>query len=435
MSSYKKIAILVLGCPKNEVDAEVLTGELIKNNFSVTNNIAEADIIIIFTCAFIKDAAQESIDTILEYAQKNKVIVIGCLTSRFGRETLQKLLPEVTEFFDTYNYLKVISFLKSNNFEYRFKQFIYSSENKRTLFNKNFAYVKISEGCNNRCSFCTIPAIKGNLFSRTMDDIENEVKKLVDNGIYEIILISQNSGDYGKDLKNGSNLTKLIEKLLNLNNLKWLRILYLYPDKITDELLHLTEHEKFCNYLDIPIQHIDNDILKSMNRKITEKKLREKIYHIKTKFPHIFLRTSLIVGFPGETENQFLKLLNFIKEYEFYNLGCFVYSKEENTKAFNMENHIEKTIKTDRYKKIMETQKKIVKNINKTLIGKELTVNLSGYSEETELLLQGRTEFQSPDIDGITLINKGNINSPGFYKVKITNFADYDLIGEIVKSL
>ena len=432
MFSYKKFAIVVLGCPKNEVDAEVLTGELIKNKFLITDNVEDADVVIIFTCAFIKEAAQESINTILEYAQNKNVIVSGCLTNRFDRKTLKKLLPEVTEFFDTYNYLQIIPYLKSYIFEEKYKNFIYSSNNKRTLFNKNFAYVKISEGCNNRCSFCTIPAIKGNLFSRTINDIENEIKKLVDNGIYEIILISQNSGDYGKDLKDGSNLIKLVEKLLNINDLKWLRLLYLYPDNVTNELLNLSYHEKFCNYIDIPIQHIDNEILKSMNRKISEKKLREKIYNIKTNFPHIFLRTSLIVGFPGETENQFLKLLNFIKEYEFYNLGCFVYSREENTKAYSMEKHLKENIKRNRYKKIMEKQKKIVKKINTALLGKELKVNVSGFSEETELLLQGRTEFQSPDIDGITLINKGNINSPGFYKVKVTDFADYDLIGEIV---
>ncbi len=431
----EKIAIVVLGCPKNEVDAEVLTGELSAKGFLITSNIENADYIVIFTCSFIKDAVEEAVDTILELSLLNKkIIVTGCLVSRYGIDKLQKLLPEVVKFFGTYNYMDIINFLLNNQYKpSHTERFIYSRKNFRIL-NSSFAYVKISEGCSNRCSFCTIPSIKGNLFSRKSDDIIDEVKYLTDEkGINEIILISQNSGDYGKDLNKTENLNNLLKKLLNIKTLKWLRVLYTYPDFINDEFLELTTHEKFCNYLEIPIQHIDNEILKKMNRKSSEKDIRRILDKIKTSFPEIFLRTSLIVGFPGETESKFKKLSEFIKEYKFYNLGCFIYSPEEGTKAAKMKPQINEKTKSERFKEIMLLQKKIVKDINVSLLHKNFKALITGYSEESELLLQGRTEFQLPDIDGKTFITKGFIEKQGIYEIKITDFKDYDLIGEIIE--
>jgi ribosomal protein S12 methylthiotransferase len=428
----EKISIIVLGCPKNEVDAEVLAGELNSSEFIIENNIENSEIVIILTCAFIEDAVEEAIDTILEITSiKNRVIVVGCLVSRYGADRLKEQLPEVEIFFDTYNYLNVVDYLKYNKIYKNYNRFIYSHNNQRVL-SSTFSYVKIAEGCRRSCSFCTIPQIKGGLFSRQINDIIDEIKKIVESGIYEIILISQNSGDYGKDLKNSSNLTALIEQALKINDLKWLRVLYIYPDDINEYFLELTRHEKFCKYLDIPIQHIDNDILKSMNRKTDENNIKRILDNIKTNYPEIFLRTSLIVGYPGETDEKFNKLLNFIKQYQFYNLGCFKYFREEGTTAAALPGQVANKIKNIRYKKIMQTQKKVVKNINKTLTGKIFQVNISGFSTESELLLEGRTEFQSPDIDGITFINEGIIDEAGFYKVKITDFADYDLIGKIV---
>ena len=428
----EKISIIVLGCPKNEVDAEVLAGELNSSEFIIENNIENSEIVIIFTCAFIEDAVEEAIDTILEITSiKNRVIVVGCLVSRYGADRLKEQLPEVEIFFDTYNYLNVVDYLKYNKIYKNYNRYIYSHNNQRVL-SSTFSYVKIAEGCRRSCSFCTIPQIKGGLFSRQINDIIDEIKKIVESGIYEIILISQNSGDYGKDLKNSSNLTALIEQALKINDLKWLRVLYIYPDDINEYFLELTRHEKFCKYLDIPIQHIDNDILKSMNRKTDENNIKRILDNIKTNYPEIFLRTSLIVGYPGETDEKFNKLLNFIKQYQFYNLGCFKYFREEGTTAAALPGQVANKIKNIRYKKIMQTQKKVVKNINKTLTGKIFQVNISGFSTESELLLEGRTEFQSPDIDGITFINEGIIDEAGFYKVKITDFADYDLIGKIV---
>jgi len=428
----EKISIIVLGCPKNEVDAEVLAGELNSSEFIIENNIENSEIVIILTCAFIEDAVEEAIDTILEITSiKNRVIVVGCLVSRYGADRLKEQLPEVEIFFDTYNYLNVVDYLKYNKIYKNYNRYIYSHNNQRVL-SSTFSYVKIAEGCRRSCSFCTIPQIKGGLFSRQINDIIDEIKKIVESGIYEIILISQNSGDYGKDLKNSSNLTALIEQALKINDLKWLRVLYIYPDDINEYFLELTRHEKFCKYLDIPIQHIDNDILKSMNRKTDENNIKRILDNIKTNYPEIFLRTSLIVGYPGETDEKFNKLLNFIKQYQFYNLGCFKYFREEGTTAAALPGQVANKIKNIRYKKIMQTQKKVVKNINKTLTGKIFQVNISGFSTESELLLEGRTEFQSPDIDGITFINEGIIDEAGFYKVKITDFADYDLIGKIV---
>ncbi len=427
----EKIAIVVLGCPKNEVDAEVLAGEFAKEGFILENSVESADIAIIFTCAFIEDAVSEAIDTILAISKiKFRVIVAGCLVSRYGREKLKELLPEVEEFFDTYNYLSIIDYLKNKQFNSK-KRFIYSSKNQR-IFSSSYCYVKISEGCMRGCSFCTIPFIKGKLFSRQISDIVTEIEKITDNGIYEIILVSQNSGDYGRDLDDKSNLKKLLKKILKISNLKWLRLLYIYPNDIDEELLELTKHEKFCNYLDIPIQHIDNDILKSMNRIRNETEIKKTLENIKTNYSDIFLRTSVIVGYPGENEEKFNKLLKFLQEFRFYNLGCFKYSKEENTLAARLGEQVPDEVKEERYNLIMDSQKKIVKEINNSLIGKTFEVNISGYYSESQLLLEGRTMFQSPDIDGITLINEGIIESSGFYHVKITDYADYDLIGKIV---
>ncbi len=424
------VSIITLGCPKNEVDSEVLAYQLYKNNFKLTNKLEETDIIIINTCAFIQDAVKEAIDVILNIAQLNKrIIVAGCLVSRYGTNTLKKLLPEVEVFFDTYNFMNIINYLKNENIQI-LKKFIYNSQYLRDTSSIS-KYVKISEGCSNGCSFCTIPFIKGKQFSRPLNDIIKEVEFLTDNGVKEIILVSQNTGTYGKDLKDGTSLEKLIEKLLNIKNLKWLKLLYIYPETITDHLLQLTHHEKFCSYLDIPIQHIDDQILKLMRRKSTEKTIRDLFYKIKKDYPHIYLRTSVIVGFPQENDNAFKKLLDFIKEIEFYNLGCFKFSKEEGTIAEKLKGDIPKKVKTLRYKKIMSIQKKIVKKLNKNFLNKSINVIIDGYSEESSFILKGRTEFQAPDIDGIVYITKGFIEKPDIYPVKIQDFKDYDFIGEL----
>ncbi len=430
----KRVSIVVLGCPKNEVDAEVFAGELVKSGFEVIADYESSDSVIIFTCGFLKKAVEESIETILEISfLKKRIIVTGCLVSRYGIKKLEELLPEVEKFFGTYNYLDIVTYLEKGSVpSVSMPKFIYSHKNER-ITNSQFAYVKISEGCSNNCAFCVIPAIKGRLISREKDDIVQEVKILTEEkGIKEIILISQNSGDYGKDLEESTNLHELMKAILNIDALEWLRVLYVYPDYINDEFLELFSHEKLCNYMEMPLQHIDNEILRLMRRKSNEKKIRMLLDKIKSDYPQIFLRTSLIVGFPGETEKKFKKLVDFIKEYEFYNLGTFIYSKEEGTKAEKMPFHVDNETKRKRYDIIMKEQSKIMTKINSSLTGKIYRTFISGFSEETELLLNGRTEFQSPEIDGTTYITEGFIDAPGFYNVEITDFKDYDLIGKIV---
>ncbi len=425
-----KVSIITLGCPKNEVDSEILASLLKEKNFEITLNIDDSEIVIINTCAFIKEAVQEAIDVILNVAQtKKRIIVAGCLVSRYGKEKLKELLPEVEKFFDTYNYINILNYL-SNKPQKEYKKFIYNSKLKR--FTDSISkYVKISEGCSNACSYCTIPKIKGKYFSRPLNDILEEIKILTDNGVEEVILVSQDTGRYGMELKDGTNIVKLIEKILNINSLKWLRVLYLYPDTVTDELLELTKHEKFCSYLDIPIQHVDDKVLKLMKRKILEKDLKNLFYKIKSDYPYLFLRTTVMVGFPQEDEDAFKNLLNFVKEIEFYNLGCFKYSKEEGTLASKFKGQIPEKEKNKRFREIMKIQKDIVKKMNKKLKNKEVETLIEGYCPESELLLCGRTFFQAPDIDGKVFINKGYINKPGIYKVKIKNFKNYDLIGEL----
>ena len=428
----EKVAVIVRGCPKNEVDAQILAGELINRDFSLTSNLNKANIVIIFTCAFIKDAVEESLETIFETSLIcNRILVTGCLPNRYSLNELSELIPEVEKFFGTYNYMDIIDYIeKRKDFNETIGKFIYSSKNHR-ISEYCFSYVKIAEGCSNSCTFCTIPKIKGRYFSRKSDDIVDEIKFLTEEkGIGEIILVSQNNGFYGRDI--GESLENLIKKLLKINSLQWLRLLYIYPDDISERLLELTLHEKFCNYLDIPIQHIDNDILKAMGRKSGEKEIKEKLSKIKEFYPDIFVRTSLIVGFPGETEEKFEKLLKFVNEYEFYNIGCFKYSPEEGTRAAHFKSQVKESVKNRRYRRIMKEQKKIANKLNKALIGNHYQILVEGYSDETELLLTARTQFQSPDIDGVTLINKGFAEKGLFYNVKLTGYKDYDLIGEIV---
>jgi len=425
-----KISIITLGCPKNEVDSEILARKLIEENYQIINNLEESEIIIINTCAFITDAIKEAIDVILNCVKfKKRIIVTGCLVSRFGEKKLKKLFPEVEAFFDTYNFLKILNYLKGEKFS-KEKKFIYNSNFLRPV-SKTFKYVKISEGCSLSCSYCTIPKIKGKQFSRPVYDIVEEIKKLVDNGTKEIILVAQNTGSYGYDLKDGTNLVKLLKEILKINDLKWLRVLYLYPEFITEELLELTFHEKFCSYLDIPIQHIDSRILKLMNRKSTEKKLYQLFEKIKVKYSHIFLRTTVMVGFPTESEHEFQKLLKFIKDIEFYNLGVFKYSKEEGTKAEKLKDDVPKREKTRRAKEILKTQKKIVKKLNKKLVGKKLNVLVEEKFISSGAVLTGRTEFQAPEIDGITFITSKIPLTNNIYEAEIKKFKDYDLFGEI----
>jgi ribosomal protein S12 methylthiotransferase len=452
-SNAKKVHFISLGCPKNLVDSEIMAGTLMKDGFEVVSDPEGADTVVVNTCGFIEDSKKESIQRILdmsalkESGQIKKLVVAGCLTQRY-KDDLVEGLPEADLFVGSGEFQNISKILK--NFE--------NGEKKKTFFNlptylqeettprvnsqpKHRAYLKISEGCMKRCAFCAIPLIRGNLQSRTMTNIVNEAKLLVAGGVKELIIISHDFTDYGWDLRkkdsaNTESPVELLKALAQVDGVEWIRLLYLYPDGISDEMIQLMKsNKKFVKYFDMPLQHINNQVLKSMNRKMTREEITSALDKIRTHIPDAVIRTQFIVGFPGETEEQFEELLAFIAEQKFDRVGCFQYSPEENTPGGKMDQQIDEETKQRRHDAIMEVQQNISREKHKSFIGKTLDVLVEGYSEETELLLQGRTSQQAPDIDGVVLINDGQAQIGDLVKVRITESMEYDLIGEIVESV
>ena len=437
----QKVAIVSLGCPRNRVDTETAAHFLKEGGFSFVYYEAEADIIIVNTCSFINSAKEESIDTILELSRYKKsgsckkLVVTGCLPQRY-KDELINLLPEVDVFLGTNEYQALPEILHQNKrgLFIGYSTLIQESFTPRILSQSPYtAYLKIAEGCLHNCSYCVIPSIRGKLRSRKIDALVTEAETLVNKGAIEIILVAQDSTDYGKDLNNGSTLTKLLKSLVKIKRLSWIRLLYAYPDGINSELIELIrDEEKICNYIDVPIQHVNSRILKLMRRNIANTdRLKRKLEIIRNSIPDISLRTSIIVGFPTETNSEFEELLSFIKEFKFDNLGVFAYSKEEGTKAAEMKGQIPERIKELRRKTVMEQQKKVVQTINKKKVGKVFDVLIEGISQETELLLAGRGYFQAPEIDGIVYINEGTTENGKIEKVKIIKSIGYDFIGKI----
>jgi ribosomal protein S12 methylthiotransferase len=449
-SAPKKVHFVSLGCPKNLVDTEIMVGTLMKQGYEVTANESEADTVIVNTCGFIEDSKKESIQTILKMSELKKegnlkkLVVAGCLTQRY-KDDLVEGLPEADLFVGSGEFQNIDKILKN----------AYSGDTKKTFFNLptylqeeqtprantqpgHRAYLKISEGCMKRCAFCAIPLIRGNLQSRTLQNILNEAKLLAAGGVKELIIISHDFTDYGWDLrrKNPENVeapVELLRQLAEIEGIQWIRLLYLYPDGITPELIELIKNnKKFCRYFDMPLQHINDEMLKKMNRKMTRKEIEASLNLIRKEIPDAVIRTQFIVGFPGETQEQFEEILEFLAEQKFDRVGCFQYSPEENTPAGKMEDQIDEKTKNFRWKSVMEVQQNISRDKHKALIGQTLDVIVEGYSEETELLLQGRTSQQAPEIDGVVLINDGQANRGDIVKVRITDSMEYDLIGEIV---
>lgn len=452
-SNTKKVHFISLGCPKNLVDSEIMAGTLMKDGFEVVSDPEGADTVVVNTCGFIEDSKKESIQRILdmsalkESGQIKKLVVAGCLTQRY-KDDLVEGLPEADLFVGSGEFQNISKILK--NFE--------SGDKKKTFFNlptylqeettprvnsqpKHRAYLKISEGCMKRCAFCAIPLIRGNLQSRTISNVVNEAKLLVAGGVKELIIISHDFTDYGWDLRkkdsaNTESPVELLKALAQVDGAEWIRLLYLYPDGISDEMIQLMKsNKKFVKYFDMPLQHINNQVLKSMNRKMTREEITSALDKIRTHIPDAVIRTQFIVGFPGETEEQFEELLAFIAEQKFDRVGCFQYSPEENTPGGKMDQQIDEETKQRRHDAIMEVQQNISREKHRAFIGKTLDVLVEGYSEETELLLQGRTSQQAPDIDGVVLINDGQAKIGDLVKVRITESMEYDLIGEIVESV
>jgi ribosomal protein S12 methylthiotransferase len=441
----EKVSMVSLGCPKNLVDAEVMLGYLSREGYEVTTDETQADIIIVNTCSFIKEAKQESIDTILDLADRKHdarcklLIVTGCLPQRY-QEELARELPEVDIFVGTGDYPRIVEIIaekRTSSEQLCYigdPNFVYNDELPRLQSSPHYtAYLKIAEGCSNHCAYCVIPTLRGDLRSRPLASLLAEAEQLVAGGVKELNLIAQDITAYGRDLPDTPTLEVLISELARMEGLSWIRLLYAYPDGVTDSLIALIKNEpKVCKYLDLPIQHISDPILKRMKRRSGEEEIRTLIGKLRREIPDIAIRTSLIVGFPGETSEDFKKLLQFVEETRFDRLGVFCYSREEGTPAAQMPDQVSERIKRERHKKLMRTQARVSFKHNRTLVDSFEEVLVEGYSEETELLLKGRSSRQAPDVDGLVYITAGNANVGEIVRLKITDSSDYDLIGEII---
>jgi ribosomal protein S12 methylthiotransferase len=443
----KKVFLISLGCPKNRVDSEVLLGLLGEDGLVPTPSLNEADVVIINTCAFIQEAVQESIEAILEATQAKekrtgtKLIVTGCLPQRYGEE-LAREIPQVDLWTGTGEFPQIPQLLKRDESTVLIKikkpRYLYDHHTPRIITNTPHAvYVKIAEGCSHACTFCLIPRLRGQYRSRETASVIREVEHLVAGGAAEVILVAQDTTAYGRDVQEEKGLYRLLKELIKIEGLQWIRVLYAYPhpDNLHPSLLEmLAGEEKICPYLDIPIQHIDAKILQRMGRRGSEKEIRELINHIRKEYPEIHLRTTLMVGFPGEGEREFSKLLNFVREAEFTHLGVFAYSPEEGTKAARMKGRISSEIAGERAARIMELQQGISWKKNKEMVGSNVRVLIDGISVEAAGVLQGRTAFQAPEIDGMVHIKKGKAPIGAMVLVKITQAGPYDLEGEIEDS-
>ena len=437
------VGFISLGCSKNLVDTEIAIGIFKNKKYNIVNNPKEADIIVINTCGFIESAKEEAINTILEMAEYKKhkckyLIALGCLVERYKNE-LEKSLPEVDLF---------IKFSDYNEFEHEIDKLINNETcEEEKDFNRldNYldkvittgtktAYLRIAEGCSNRCTYCAIPYIRGPLVSRKFEDIIEEAKSLASQGYEEIIVIAQDTTKYGIDLYGKTRLAELLNEISKIDGIRWIRFLYAYPETITDELIQLVkENEKICKYFDIPLQHISDSVLKRMNRKSNSKSIHELIEKIKKEIPEAILRTSLIVGFPGETQKDFQELYNFVKETKFDRLGVFMYSKEDGTPAEKLPNQIHGNTKKSRYNKIMNLQQQISRQNLEKRIGNTYITLVENKTFDNRYWI-GRTKMDIPEMDGVIYIKNDNnqdlINK--FVNCKIIDIKDYDLIGECV---
>lgn len=440
----KKILFISLGCDKNLVDSEVMLGILADRGFEMTDTEVDADIIIINTCCFINDAKEESINTILEMAEYKKtgpckaLIVTGCLAQRYKQEIVDEI-PEVDAVIGTSKYDEIFDAvdqaLKGSHFlDVDDLDRLPSVPGKRILTTGgHYAHLKIAEGCDKHCTYCIIPKIRGNYRSVPMEQLLAEVASLAEQGVKELILVAQETTLYGMDLYGKKSLHILLQELAKIKGIRWIRILYCYPEEIYPELIETIKNEKkVCHYLDMPIQHASDAILKRMGRRTTKAQLKETVSLLRKEIPDIVLRTTLIAGFPGETQEQHEELMEFVDEMEFERLGVFAYSPEENTPAASMPDQIPEEVKEERRDAILELQQEIAFDKAADMVGRTLYAMIEGKVAD-EPAYVARTYADSPDIDGYVFVNTGEMLMSGdFVKVKITGSAEYDLIGELV---
>ena len=439
-----KILFISLGCDKNLVDTEVMLGLLASRGYEMTDDETQADVIVINTCCFIHDAKEESIQNILdmaEYKKEGKVkalIVTGCLAERYRQEILDEI-PEVDEVLGTTAYDKILDAV-DRALEGRHSVILSDldalplPDTKRLVTTGgHFAYMKIAEGCDKHCTYCIIPKIRGNFRSVPMERLIREAEYLAEQGVKELILVAQETTLYGKDLYGEKSLHKLVRELCKVSGIQWIRILYCYPEEITDELIQvMKEEKKVCHYLDLPIQHASDAILKRMGRRTTKQELKDIIGKLRREIPDICLRTTLITGFPGETEEQHEELAEFVDEMEFDRLGVFTYSPEEGTPAASMQDQIDEEVKEERQAELMELQQEIAFDNAEGMVGREVLVMIEGKVAEENAYV-GRTYRDAPNVDGLIFINTDEeLLSGDFARVKVTGALDYDLIGELL---
>ena len=439
-----KILFISLGCDKNLVDTEVMLGMLASRGYEMTNDEQEADIIVINTCCFIHDAKEESIQNILDMAEYKKngsakaLIVTGCMAERYRQEILDEI-PEVDEVLGTTAYDRILDAVDAalaGQHEVMTADLdaLPLPETKRLVTTGgHFAYLKIAEGCDKHCTYCIIPKIRGNFRSVPMERLLKEAQDLAAQGVKELILVAQETTLYGKDLYGEKSLPKLLRELCKISGIRWIRILYCYPEEITDELIQVMKEEpKICHYLDLPIQHANDTILKRMGRRTSKQELIDIVQKLRKEIPDICLRTTLITGFPGETQEQHEEVMEFIDTLEFDRLGAFTYSPEEDTPAATFEDQIDEEVKEDRQADIMELQQEIAFDKAEDMIGREVLVMIEGKVADENAYV-GRTYRDAPNVDGLIFINTDvELISGDFAKVKVTGALDYDLIGELM---
>lgn len=451
MFNDRSVYFTSLGCSKNLVDSQVMLGYLGLDGFRIAQNPSESEVIIVNTCSFIEASKKESIDTILELAdyknpemgQCKALVVSGCMAQRYS-EALERDLPEVDLLIGTGEYNKIVTLLNAMEegklaakSHVEIPKYIHTEFDPRLNTSPFYtAWLKISEGCNRNCTFCIIPTLRGRLRSRSVESLVSEARNLVETGVKELNLISQDLSDYGVDLDQDNNLYTLLKGLEGVDGARWIRLFYFYPDELTDEVIELmASSEKICSYLDMPIQHFSDGVLKRMNRQITGEKILERVSKLREANPDIVLRTSIIVGFPGETEEDFETLLAGVKKGRFNHLGIFRYSDEEGTPAFRLKDKVPQEIIDERFDRLHAVQNEIAEELNERFLGQTLDVLIEGKHEETDLLLKGRHVGQAPDVDGCVMINDVNdigLSVGDIVKVEVTEVNEYDLVGKVV---
>lgn len=443
----KKLHLVSLGCPKNLVDSEVMLGRLEQDGYIVVEDPAEADLLLVNTCGFIAPAVEEAVDEILRLSEYKRddpdkmLVVTGCLVQRYGRD-LQDELPEVDLFTGTDGFEEIDELLRraaqktETLLDLRPARYLMDSTSPRRLSTPPFrSYLKITEGCNNRCSYCMIPSIRGNLRSRTVADLVSESIKLADSGVRELTLIAQDLTAYGSDLENGTTLVSLLKGLVRETRIPWFRLLYLYPTGINDELIALlAEEPRIVPYLDIPFQHVSGQVLRRMKRRYDRHNLDNLLGRIRQVLPECAIRTTLMVGFPGEADRDVGEMIDFLQQWQLDHVGLFTYADEEGSLAFHLDDKIADDVKQERYNRVMEVQSEISRKKQQQYVGRIEPVLIEGISRESDLLLEGRTRFQAPEIDGCIYITAGTADAGDITEVRVTEAHTYDLIGELLSA-